>query len=81
MQLHWSIIELSAAILGKNTYNKIVAMSQNEHQQSVNDFSSRILDNLMAMEHRWPTMNLSAAFIGKNAGDNITSASYSWVPI
>jgi hypothetical protein len=74
------MIKLLAALLGKNAYDKIVTMSQNEHQQSVNDFWSCILDNLTAMECRLPTVNLSAAFIGKNASDDIASGSYNWVP-
>ena len=52
MQLHWSIIELSAAFIGKNAYNKIVTMTQNKRQWSVNDFRSRILDNQTAIERR-----------------------------
>jgi hypothetical protein len=35
---HWPIIELSAAFLDKNASNKIVTMSQHEHQLSVNKF-------------------------------------------
>ena len=80
MQLYWSIIELSAAIWGKNAYDKIVTMSQTERQWSMNDFGSCMLNNLTAMEYRSPTMNLSAAFIGKNASKGITSASYDWAP-
>jgi hypothetical protein len=75
---HWPIIELSAAILGKNTSEKIVNMSHNERQRSVNNFWLCILDNLTAMERREPTMNILAAFNGQNASDDIASASYNW---
>jgi len=54
IELHWSIIELSAAILGQNAYDRIVIMSQNHRQGSVNDFWSCIFDNLTAMECRQP---------------------------
>ena len=37
---HWPIIELSAAFLGKNSYDKIVTMSHNERQGSVNGAST-----------------------------------------
>jgi len=40
MWLHWSRIELSATFLGINAYDKIVAMSQNERQQSMNGAST-----------------------------------------
>jgi len=49
---HWSIIELSAAFLGKHTSDKIVPMSHNERQRSANDFWLCILDKLTAMERR-----------------------------
>ena len=53
---------------------------ENEHQRSVNDFLSCILDNLRAVECRCPIFNVSAAFMGKNANDDIASASYNTVP-
>jgi len=50
VQLHWSIIDLSDSLQSKNTCIKIVTMFPNERQQSVNDFWSFMLDNLMVME-------------------------------
>jgi len=41
-----STIVLLAAFLGIYAYGKIVTMSQNEHQRSVNDLCAGILDNL-----------------------------------
>jgi hypothetical protein len=35
MRLHWFTIERLAAFLGKNTYHKIISISENEHPQSV----------------------------------------------
>jgi len=55
-------------------------MSQNERQQSVNDFCSGILDNLTGIERRQTLMNLSAAIISKNASDKIASALYNCAP-
>jgi hypothetical protein len=49
IQLHWSIIKLSATFWGKNAYNKIVTMSHNECQQSFNDFWGCILYNPTAI--------------------------------
>ena len=46
------MIVLSAAFLGKYAYHKIITMSQNDRQRSVNDLCTRILDNLTAMERR-----------------------------
>jgi hypothetical protein len=80
MQLHWSIIELSAPFLHKNVYGTIVTMSNHARQRRVNDYWSCMVVNLMAMECTLPTRNLLAAFIGKNASDNIASTSYNWVP-
>jgi hypothetical protein len=60
MQLQSSIIVLPAAVLGTSAYNKIVIMSQNEHQRRVNTFCAGILDDLTGMECRYTTMNLSA---------------------
>jgi len=75
---NWSIIELLAALLVKTACDKIVTMSQHEHQRSVNHLWSWILDNLKAKECRISTMNLLAAWIGQNASDDITSAAYNW---
>jgi len=80
MRLLWSIIELSAAFLGKNGYDKIITMSQNERQRSVTNCWSCILQNLTAMECRQPTMNSSAARIGKDGSDDDACASYNWAP-
>jgi len=80
MRLLWSIIELSAAFLGKNGYDKIITMSQNERQQSVTNCWSCILQNLTAMECRQPTMNSSAACIGKDGSDDNACASFNWAP-
>jgi len=44
-------MELSAAFRGKNAYDMIVTMSQNERQQSINDFWYCIMHSLTAMEH------------------------------
>jgi len=52
MRPQWSEIVLSAAVLGKNAYDKIVTISHNEHQRSVNDLCAGILDNLTGMESR-----------------------------
>jgi len=49
---HWLIIGLSAAILGENASSKIVTLSQNERQWSINNFWFWILDNLTAMGRR-----------------------------
>jgi len=51
-RLLWSIIKLSAAILDNNAYDRIVTMSQNERQCSVNNVWSCIFDNLTVMERR-----------------------------
>jgi len=80
VRLHWSIIELAAAILGKNAYEKLVTRSENECQRSVNNFWFCISNNLTAMERRKPIINPSAAPIGKNACDDISSASYNSAP-
>ena len=76
----WSTMVLLATCLGKYAYDKIVTMSQNEHQLSVNDLCAGILDNLTGMEHGYTTMILSTAFMGKNASDDISSASYNSAP-
>jgi len=52
MQLQWSKIVLPAAFLGKHAYDKIVTMSQNEGQRSVNNLCARTLDNITGMEPR-----------------------------
>jgi hypothetical protein len=52
MQQQWSKILLSAAVLGKYGYDKVVTMSQNEYQQSMNNFCIGILVNQTGMEHR-----------------------------
>jgi len=78
MWLLWFKIGISAAFLGKNAYDKIITMSQNEHQLSVNNLSSCIVDNLMAMKRSKPATNLLAAYIDINASDEIASASYNW---
>ena len=52
MHLQWSITVLPAAFLVKYASNKIVIMSQNQGQASVNDCCAAILDNLTGMEHR-----------------------------
>jgi len=69
-----------AAYLGQYAYDKIVTISQNPSQCSVNDLCAGIFDNLTGMECRPTTMNLCAAFIGKNASDDIASASYNSAP-
>jgi diphthamide biosynthesis methyltransferase len=69
-------IVLSAALLRKYAYGKIVTMSHNERRQSVNDTCAGILDNRTGMERTYTPLNLSAAFIDKNASDYIASASY-----
>jgi hypothetical protein len=74
MRLHWSIIVLSAAFLGKYAYEKIVTVPQHNRQHSINNFCTGILDNLIRIERRSTTMNLSAAYIGKYADDDIASA-------
>jgi len=51
-------------------------MSQNEHQQSINNCCAGILDDITGMEHRYTIMNLAAAFMGKNASVNIASPFY-----
>ena len=71
---------LSAAFLGKYAKDKIVTMSQNEPQRSVNDLCAGILDNLTGMKSRLTTMILSTACIAKNASDDIASASYNSAP-
>jgi len=52
MRPQWDIIVLLAAFLGKYDYSKIVTMSQNERQRSVNILCAGILDNLTGMERR-----------------------------
>jgi len=52
MRPQWSTIPLLAAFLGKYAYDKIVTMSQNERQRSINDLCAGILDNLTEMERR-----------------------------
>jgi len=63
LQLQSSIIILPAACLGKYAYNKIVTMSQNEHQLSVKDFSHWHLGyynrNGMRIHHNEPVDRLS----------------------
>jgi len=55
--------------------DKIVIMSQNEYERSVNNLWTGILDNQTGMERRYTTMNLSAGLVGKNATDDVPSAS------
>ena len=50
MHLQCSKIILPAAYLGKYPYDRIIAMSQNECQRSVNDFCAGILDDITQME-------------------------------
>jgi hypothetical protein len=52
LRQQWWIIVLSAAFLGKFAYDKIITMSQNKRQRSINDFSGGILDNLTGMQRR-----------------------------
>jgi len=52
MRLQWTIIIIPAAILGKYACNKIVTMSQNERQRSVDDCCAGILDNITGIERR-----------------------------
>jgi hypothetical protein len=52
VRLHWSLIELSASVLGQIAQDQIITMSQNERQPSIKDFWSCILHNLMAIERR-----------------------------
>jgi len=52
VRLQWSIIALSTAFLGNYAWDKIVTMSQNERQQSVNNFCAGILDNHTGIERR-----------------------------
>ena len=80
VRLSWSIIKQLTTFLGKNAYDEVVTISQNESQRSVHDYWSCILNNLTAMERSKPPMNPSAAPIRKNASDDIASASYTWTP-
>jgi len=66
---------LSATFVGKYANDKIVTMSQNERQRSINDLCAGILNGLTGMERRYTTVYLSATFVSKNATDDIASAS------
>jgi hypothetical protein len=48
--------------------------SGNEHQLSVNEFLSSILDNQIAMQWHQPIIEICAAFMGKIEGDSIAAA-------
>jgi hypothetical protein len=50
MRLQWSIIVLTATILGKSASDKIVTTTQNERPRSVNDCWAGILDNITGRE-------------------------------
>jgi len=67
--------------LAKMLLTKLLPPPTNEHQRSVNNFWSPIIDNLGGLERHWFTLNLLAACIGKNASDNIVYASYNWAPM
>ena len=51
---------------------------ENEHQRSVSNFWSCILNNLWAMDRSCPIFNLSAAIMRQNASDDISTASWKW---
>jgi hypothetical protein len=55
-------------------------MPQNGPQQSVNNISTGIVDNLTGMEFRLTTTHLLAALIGKNRYVNMESTSNNSVP-
>jgi len=80
MCLHWSIIVLPATCLGKYASSKIVTVSQNERQRSINDCCDGILYNKTGIERRSTTMDLSQACISKNAIVDIASALYNCAP-
>jgi len=48
---------------------------ENERQQSVNDFLSRAMYNLRAVQQHTPIIVILAAFLDKNACDNIATTS------
>jgi len=52
MRLQWSRIVLPATFLGKYASDKIVTMSQNVRQRSVNNCCTGILDNITGIERR-----------------------------
>jgi len=52
----------------------------NEHQQSVNDFWSCIMDNSRAGERHLPILHISVALMGKDGLEAIASTSYNWAP-
>ena len=63
------------SLWGKMEATISIPPPKNQRQRSINDFGSRILHTLRAMESRYPIFNLPTAFMGKNASDDIASAS------
>jgi len=51
----------------------MATMSQNERQQSVNNFGPYTMENARAVRRHEAIIELSAAFLGDNGCDNITT--------
>jgi beta-glucanase (GH16 family) len=64
-----------AAFLGKMAYYHIATPPKNEHQWSVNDFWSYIIDNSRAVQRHPPIIIILATFLGQNASNDIATTS------
>jgi len=68
-------MEVWADFMGKLVLTISLPPPNDKNAQSVNNFSSCLLDNQWAMQLHQPMITVSAAFMSQNATDHIATTS------